>query len=71
MRGYPDRTEARKMLDAAYAINPGTWREHCLNVARMAETIASRCGMDPEKVSFLRLPHVLRRESVSFRRAGK
>ena len=57
MRGYPDRTEARKMLDAAYAINPGTWKEHCLNVARMAETIASRCGMDPEKAYVLGLLH--------------
>ena len=57
MKRYPNREDAHRMLDTAYNVNPGTWREHCKNVARMAETIASHCGMDSEKAYVLGLLH--------------
>ena len=44
-----DRTTAEKLLAEAANMNKGTWIEHSRNVARLAEKIADRAGMDSER----------------------
>lgn len=56
-RGYPDRKNARKLLEAAEAINPGPWGAHCRVAAGCAEKIAEACSMDTEKAYVLGLLH--------------
>lgn len=41
-----NREQASALLEWAGAQNPGPWTQHSLHVARAAEAIASRCGMD-------------------------
>lgn len=42
----PSREEAEQLLAWAYGRNPGPWAEHSRAVARTAETIAEKCGLD-------------------------
>ena len=41
-----NREQASALLEWAGTQNPGPWTQHSLHVARAAEAIASRCGMD-------------------------
>lgn len=54
---YPEREEAKRLLEEANERNPGPWRDHSLVAARCAEKIAAACGMDPEKAYVLGLLH--------------
>jgi len=54
---YPSRKESENILIWANEKNPGAWVEHCKATARAAETIALKCGLDPEKAYVLGLLH--------------
>ena len=54
---YPHRTTALLELEQGGKMNPGPWTAHCLNAAKAAEAIASRCGMDGEKAFVCGLLH--------------
>lgn len=56
-RGYPDRIEAEKLLEEAERLNPGKWGDHSRIVAKCAEKIALRCGMDAERAFVSGLLH--------------
>ena len=56
-RHYPTRAVAEKLLEEASQENPGPWIDHCRVVARVAETIARKCGLDVEKAYVLGLLH--------------
>jgi len=45
----PSREEAEKLLSWAHAQNPGPWADHCSVVARAAEAIARKAGLDAER----------------------
>lgn len=54
----PDRTSSLQLLNEAYELNPGPWRDHSLVIAECAEKIAACCpGMDSEKAFILGLLH--------------
>jgi hypothetical protein len=53
----PSRSEAEKLFAWAVEQNPEPWAEHCRVVARAAETIASKSGLDKEKAYILGLFH--------------
>lgn len=44
-----DRAIAEKLLIEAESMNKGTWVEHSYHVARLAEKIADKAGMDSKK----------------------
>ena len=44
-----DRANAEKLLIEAESMNKGTWVEHSYHVARLAEKIADKAGMDSER----------------------
>ena len=44
-----DRANAEKLLKEAENMNKGAWVEHSYHVARLAEKIADKAGMDSEK----------------------
>ena len=53
----PSREAANKLLDWAYTQNPGPWVAHCKVVAKAAETIASKCGLDSNRAYISGLLH--------------
>ena len=53
----PTREEALSLLDWAAARNPGPWREHSLNAARVAERVAAAAGLDAERALVLGALH--------------
>ncbi|MBR0460676.1 HD domain-containing protein [Candidatus Saccharibacteria bacterium] len=53
----PTREEAEKMLAWAKMQNDGNWAEHSEVTARIAETIAKNCDLEPEKAYILGLLH--------------
>ncbi len=57
MNPYPSRAVARETLEWAARSHPGRWVEHSRNVARAAELIAARCGLDADKAYALGLLH--------------
>jgi len=46
---YPSREEADSLLAWAHEQNPGPWMNHSRVVARAAETIADKCGLDTQR----------------------
>ena len=60
--GYPDRTEAERLVKEAELCNPGTWGDHSRVAARCAERIAAAAGMDAEKAYILGLLHDIGRK---------
>jgi len=53
----PTREEAERLLVWGGEQNPGIWEDHSRVVARVAETIAGKCGLDTEKAYILGLLH--------------
>lgn len=54
----PSKDESMKLLNEAYSMNPGPWREHSIVVAECAYRIASKCNnMNPNKAYILGLLH--------------
>ncbi len=54
----PTKDEAMKLLNEAYKLNPGPWREHSIVVAECAYKIAKKCpDMNAEKAYILGLLH--------------
>jgi len=53
----PTREEAEKLLLWGYEKNPGPWLEHSKVVAKTAETIALKCGLNSDKAYVLGLLH--------------
>lgn len=55
---FPTKDEAINLLDEAYEMNPGPWREHSIVVAECAYKIARECpGMNAEKAYIVGLLH--------------
>lgn len=54
---FPTKEEAEKFLSWANERNPGPWVDHCRVVAKAAETIALRCGLDEIKAYVFGLLH--------------
>lgn len=54
---YPSKENADKILLWASEQNPGPWIDHCKVAARIAETIAGRCGMETERAYVSGLMH--------------
>ena len=44
-----DRSIAEELLEEAKGVNDGAWIEHSKNVARLAEKIADKAGMQNDK----------------------
>lgn len=62
----PTREDALRELDAAYALNPGPWREHSINAAMAAGKIAAECGLDRDRAYVSGLLHDIgRRTGIS------
>lgn len=55
--GCPSRSEAEQLLTWAQELNPGPWVDHSRTAARIAESIARRCGMDGDRAYTLGLLH--------------
>ena len=54
----PSKDKAMKLLDEAYKMNPGPWREHSIVVAECAYMIAKECpDMNADKSYILGLLH--------------
>jgi len=53
----PTRDEAENLLIWAHGQNPGPWADHCRVVARAAETIAIKCGLDGNRAYVSGLLH--------------
>ena len=53
----PGKTEAEELLAWGNDQNPGPWVKHSKAVARAAQTIASKCGMDTHTAYTLGLLH--------------
>ena len=53
----PTRKEAEQLLVWAHEKNPGLWAEHSRVVARIAETIAEKCGLDAHRAYVSGLLH--------------
>ena len=54
---FPSKEEAEKLLAWASKQNPGPWTEHSRVAARVAETIAQKCGLDVERAYVSGLLH--------------
>jgi len=54
---YPSRKDANDILAWAYEQNPGPWTQHCKVVARAAETIARKSGLDADRAYVSGLLH--------------
>ena len=62
----PTLEHAQGMLAEAEAMNPGPWVTHSRSVARVAQTVAERCGLDGDVAYVLGLLHDIgRREGFS------
>jgi len=48
----PSREEAEHIMQWANTKNLGPWVYHCKATARAAESIALKCGLNPEKHMF-------------------
>ena len=53
----PGRREAEELLAWGHEQNPAPWAEHSKTVARAAQTIASKCGVDEDTAYILGLLH--------------
>ena len=53
----PTRDEAKQLLTWAHEHNPGPWAQHSEVVARVAETIADKCGLDTHRAYVSGLLH--------------
>ena len=63
---FPGKTEAEQLLVWANENNPGPWTNHSRVVARAAETIAEKCGLDTRRAYISGLLHDIGRyEGVS------
>lgn len=62
-----ERVEAEAVLQEAQAINAGPWIMHSCNVAKLAEKIAAKGGMDSEKAYVLGLLHDIGRRNGAMR----
>ncbi|MDE5804181.1 MAG: HD domain-containing protein [Lachnospiraceae bacterium] len=58
-----DRTIAEKLLIEAESMNKGAWVEHSYHVARLAEKIACKAGMNSEKAYIYGLLHDIGRRN--------
>lgn len=58
-----DREFAEKLLLEAKDMNEGAWIDHSYHVARLAEKIAGKAGMDSEKAYILGLLHDIGRRN--------
>ncbi len=58
-----NRAEAEKLLYEAKELNNGPWVKHSYNVARLAEKIAEKAGMDSEKTYVFGLLHDIGRRN--------
>lgn len=58
-----NRTVAEQLLAEAENLNNGAWIKHSYNVAKLAEKIASKAGMDSEKAYILGLLHDIGRRN--------
>lgn len=58
-----NREYAEKIISEAQQLNNGAWIEHSYNVARLAEKIAEKSGMDSEKAYILGLLHDIGRRN--------
>ncbi len=56
------REQAFALLEDAGKCNPGPWVQHSKCVARCAEKIAAKCGMDSEKAFVLGMLHDIGRK---------
>ncbi|HMN12307.1 MAG TPA: HDIG domain-containing protein [Bellilinea sp.] len=63
---FPERTVAHALLDEAEFLHPGDWVPHVKLVARAAESIAAKLGLDPEKAYVLGLLHDIGRRFGKF-----
>ena len=62
MSGYPNRSEADRLVREAETCNPGPWGDHSRIAADCAEKIAAAAGMDSEKAYILGLLHDIGRK---------
>ena len=53
----PTREEALALLEWAHEQNPGPWREHSLNAARVCEGVAAAAGLDADRAFILGALH--------------
>ena len=53
----PSKNEAESLLAWAHGRNPGPWAEHSRTVARAAESIAEKCGLDAHRAYVSGLLH--------------
>lgn len=58
-----DRNTAERLLIEAKSMNEGAWIQHSYHVARLAEKIANKAGMDHEKAYILGLLHDIGRRN--------
>ena len=58
-----DRSMAVELLQEAKGMNDGAWIEHSYNVARLAEKIADKAGMDSEHAYIIGLLHDIGRRN--------
>lgn len=58
-----DRSMAEELLQKAKSMNDGAWIEHSYNVARLAEKIADKAGMDSEHAYIIGLLHDIGRRN--------
>jgi len=63
----PTRKEADRLLEWAQEQNPGIWTDHSKVVARAAEAIAGKCGLDTDRAYVSGLLHDIGRyEGVKY-----
>lgn len=58
-----DRQTAEKLIAEAKELNDGVWISHSYNVARLAEKIAEKAGIDSEKAYIFGLLHDIGRRN--------
>lgn len=63
---FPSRSTAHALLDEAEQLHPGDWVPHVKLVARAAEAIAAKLGMDAEKAYVFGLLHDIGRRYGKF-----
>ena len=54
---FPSRNEAELLLQKGSIENPGPWVNHCKLTAKVAETIAQKCGLDVDRAYVSGLLH--------------
>ncbi len=58
-----DRSIAEELLEEAKGMNNGAWIAHSYHVARLAEKIADKAGMDAEHTYIIGLLHDIGRRN--------